>query len=159
MNSYALSQIFETPFVKSMQFFQNTKKNDSRWRRNQICSGYICFHRDTGNQILSNVDNENGGAWTENWKQNLLYGWIPQSLHRADIIYGVVATVNVYYIYKYKHLHLACYKCLLNNFRYQWTLILPIPNQCHNWTSWTRISSNFDNQNTRRNIPVISVNQ
>ena len=31
MNSYALSQIFETPFVKSMQFFQNTKKNDSRW--------------------------------------------------------------------------------------------------------------------------------
>ena len=31
MNSYALSQISETPFVKSMQFFQNTKKNDSSW--------------------------------------------------------------------------------------------------------------------------------
>ena len=41
---------------------------------------------------MSNVDNENGGAWTENWKQNLLDGWIPQSLHHADKIYIVVAS-------------------------------------------------------------------
>ena len=71
---------------------------------------------------MSNVDNENGAAWTENWKQNLLDGWIPQSLHHADKMYIVVATSIIYYIYRYKHLHLASYKYLQKNFRYQWTL-------------------------------------
>ena len=75
---------------------------------------------------MSNVDNENGGAWTENWRQNLLDGWIPQSLHHADKIYIVVATSIICYIYKYKHLRLGSYKYLQNNFRYQWTLSLLI---------------------------------
>ena len=75
---------------------------------------------------MSNVGNENGGAWTEKWRQNLLDGWIPQSLHHADKIYIVAATSIIYYIYKYKHLRLGSYKYLQNNFRYQWTLSLPI---------------------------------
>ena len=75
---------------------------------------------------MSNVGNENGGAWTENWRQNLFDGWIPQSLHHADKIHIVVATIIIYYIYKYKHLHLASYKYLQNNFRYQRTLSLLI---------------------------------
>ena len=31
MNSYALSQISEIPVVRSTQFFQNSKNNDSSW--------------------------------------------------------------------------------------------------------------------------------
>ena len=70
---------------------------------------------------MSNVDNENGGAWIENWKQHLLDGWIPQSLHHADKIYIVVASSIIYYIYKYKHLHQDSYKYFkttsdINNF-------------------------------------------
>ena len=78
MNRYVLSQISETPVVRSKQFFQNSKKNGSSWSRNQICSGYICFHIYTGNQILSKiVDNKNCGAWTENWKK--FVRWINNS--------------------------------------------------------------------------------
>ena len=55
MNKYVLSQISETPVVRSSQFFQNSKKTGSSWYTNQICSGYICFHRDTGNQIMSKM--------------------------------------------------------------------------------------------------------
>ena len=32
-----------------------------------------------------------------------------------------LATSIIYYIYKYKHLHLASFKYLQKNFRYQWT--------------------------------------
>ena len=60
-------------------------------------------------------------GWDRKLKSNLLDGWITQNLHHADKIYSVVATSIVYYIYKYKHLHLASYKYLQNNFRYQWT--------------------------------------
>ena len=58
------------------------------------------------------------GQKTEN---NLLDGWITQYLQHADKIYSVIATSIVYYTYKYKYLHLASYKYLQNNFRYQWT--------------------------------------
>ena len=71
----------------------------------------------------------------------------PKSLYHADKIYIVLAASIIYYIYKYKHLHVASYK-YLGNFK------STHPNQCHNWTSWKKISSNFGNQNTRRNIPV-----
>ena len=77
MDSYVLSQISEIPVVRSLKFFQNSKKYHSGWCRNKICSGYICFHRDIGNQILPNVDNENSKAWTENWNQNGLDIIIP----------------------------------------------------------------------------------
>ena len=56
----------------------------------------------------------------------MLHGWIPQRLHHVDKIYNVIATSIRYCIYKYKHLHLASYKYLQNNFRYQWTLSLLI---------------------------------
>ena len=95
---------------------------------------------------MSNVDNENGGAWTENWKQNLLDGWIPQSLHHADKIYIVVASSIIYYIYKYKPLDQASYKYFKTTSDMIELFKSTHPNQCHNWTSWTRISSKFDNK-------------
>ena len=56
----------------------------------------------------------------------MLDGWTPQSLHHTDKIYIAVAASIMYYIYKYKHLQLASYKYLQNNFRYQLTLSLLI---------------------------------
>ena len=50
---------------------------------------------------ITAVDNENGRAWEENWKQNVLDAWIPQKLHHADKRYIVVATSNIIYICKY----------------------------------------------------------
>ena len=53
---------------------------------------------------MSNVGNENGGAWTENWRQNLLGGWILQSLYHTDKIY-IAAPASIIYYKHYKILY------------------------------------------------------